>query len=186
MLPQCHCIRPGCQDRRRRVARLIHDVNASDQAAGDQFLRARQAAGITARSQHAAEQAAAEAEKGEVAYQVMQAGQPHRRAPLPRQVLIALVTVILDGLACYLTALALGGSLDATLAWTGLFLGVLAGGQAALGFCRDRGDRARRLPERTRRARPQRARSVDQLPVSRQISTHRRGHPPFSYPRLAS
>ena len=90
--------------------------------------------------------AAAEAEKGEFAYQVMQAGQPHRRAPLTRQVLIALVTVILDGLACYLTALALGGSLDATLAWTGLFLGVLVGGQAALGFCRDRGDRAGRLP----------------------------------------
>jgi hypothetical protein len=124
-----------------RVARLIHDVNASDQAAGDQFLRARQAAGITARNQHAAEQAAAEAQKAEVAYQVMQAGQPHRRAPLPRQVLLALVTVIMDGLACYLTALALGGSLDAALAWTGLFLGVLAGGQAALGFC---GDRARR------------------------------------------
>lgn len=127
-----------------RVARLIHDVNASDQAAGDQFLRARQAAGITARSQHAAEQAAAEAQKAEAAYQVMQAGQPHRRAPLPRQVLLALVTVLLDGLACYLTALALGGSPDATLAWTGLSLGVLAGGQAALGFCGDRGDRARR------------------------------------------
>ena len=40
---------------------------------------------------------------------------------------------------------ALGGSLDATLVWTGLFLGVLAGGQAALGFCQDRGERAWRV-----------------------------------------
>jgi hypothetical protein len=124
-----------------RVARLIHDVNASDQAAQDQFLRTRQAVGVALRSQHAAEQAAAEAGQAEVAHRVIQAGQPHRRAPLPRQVLLALVTVVPDGLACYLAAQALGGSPDATLAWTGLFLAVLTGGQAALGFC---GDRARR------------------------------------------
>ena len=124
-----------------RVARLIQDVNASDQAAGDQFRSARQAVGVALRSQHAAEQAAAEAGQAEAAHRAIQTGQPHRRALLPRQVTFALVTVIPDGLACYLAALALGGGLDATLAWTGLFLAVLAGGQAALGFC---GDRARR------------------------------------------
>ena len=128
-----------------RVAVLIRDVNASDQAAQDQFLGARQAAGIAARSVRAAERAAAGAQAAEVAHRAVQAGQPGRRAPLPRQVTFALGTVVLDGLACYLAARALGGSLAATLAWTGLFLGVLAGGEAALGFYRDRGGRAWRV-----------------------------------------
>ena len=128
-----------------RVAVLIRDVNASDEAVQDQCLRARQAAGIAARNEHAAEQAAAEAERTEIAHGVIQAGHPRRHAPLPRQLTFALGTVVLDGLACYLAAPALGGSLDATLAWTGLFLGVLAGGEAALGFYRDRGDRAWRV-----------------------------------------
>jgi hypothetical protein len=128
-----------------RVAVLIRDVNASDKAAEDQCLRARQAAGIAARNKHAAEQAAAEAERTEIAHRVIQAGHPRRHAPLPRQLTFALGTVVLDGLACYLAALALGGSLDDTLAWTGLFLGVLAGGEAALGFYGDRGGRAWRV-----------------------------------------
>ena len=129
----------------RVVAVLIRDVNASDEAVEDQFLRARQAAGIAARSERAAEQAAAGARTAEVAQLAIQAGQRHRRAPLPRQVTLASGTVVLNGLACYLAAQALGGSLDATLAWTGLFLGVLAGAEAALGFCRDRGERAWRF-----------------------------------------
>ena len=128
-----------------RVAVLIRDVNASDEAVEDQFLRARQAAGIAARSVRAAERAAAEAQTAEVAHRAIQAAQPRRRAPLPRQVTFALGTVVLDGLACYLAAQVLGGSLDATLIWTGLFLGVLAGGEAALGFYRDRGERAWRV-----------------------------------------
>ena len=128
-----------------RVAALIRDVNASDEAVGDQFLRVRQAAGIAARSVRAAEQAAAGAQTAEIAHRAVQAEQPRRRAPLPRQVTFALGTAVLDGLACYLAAQALGGSLDATLVWTGLFLGVLAGGEAALGFCRDRGERAWRV-----------------------------------------
>jgi len=127
------------------VAVLIHSVNASDEAAADQCLRARQAAGIATRSARTAEQAAAEAQTAEAAHRVIQAEQPRRRAPLPRQVILALGTVVLDGLACYFAGRALGGSLDATLVWTGLFLGVLAGGQAALGFCQDRGERAWRV-----------------------------------------
>jgi len=128
-----------------RVAMLIRDVNAADKAAGDQFLRARQAAVLTARSEHAAEQATARAQTAEAAHRAIQAGQLHRRAPLPRQVLLALVTVVLDGLACYRAVRALGGSADATLAWTGLFLALLAGGQTALGFCRDRSGHAWRV-----------------------------------------
>ena len=128
-----------------RVAALIGDVNASDEAAQDQCLRARQAAGIAARSQRAAEQAAAEARTAEAAHQAVQAAHPRRRAPLPRQVTLASGTVVLNGLACYLAAQALGGSLDATLAWTGVFLGVLAGGEATLGYYRDRGGHAWRV-----------------------------------------
>ena len=128
-----------------RVAVLIRDVNASDEAVEDQFLRARQAAGIAARSERAAYQAAAEARTAEAAHRAIQAERPRRRAPLPRQVILALITVAMDGVACYFAAQALGGSLDATLVWTGLFLGVLVGGEAALGFYRDRGERAWRV-----------------------------------------
>jgi hypothetical protein len=128
-----------------RVAVLIRDVNASEEAAEDQCLRARQAAGIAARSEHAASQAAARAREAQAAHLAIQAGHPRRRAPLPRQVTFALGTVILNGLACYFAAQALGGSLDAALVWTGLFLAVLAGGEVALGFCRDRGERAWRV-----------------------------------------
>ena len=127
------------------VAVLIRSVNALDEAVADQWLRARLAADIAARSARTAEQAAAEAQRAEVAHLAIQPKQPRRRAPLPRQVTLALGTVVLDGLACYFAGRALGGSLDATLVWTGLFLGVLAGGQAALGFCQDRGERAWRV-----------------------------------------
>ena len=128
-----------------RVAVLIREVNASDQAVQDQFLRARQAAGITARLEHAAGQAAARARTAEAAHLAVQAEHPHRRAPLPRQVTVTLGTVVLDGLACYLAARALGASGDAVLAWTVLFLAVLAGAEAAPGLYRDRGERARRV-----------------------------------------
>lgn len=124
------------------VAVLIGDVNASDQAAENQFLRARQAAGIAARTERTAEHAVAKARTAEDAHLAIQAGHPRRRAALPRQMTLALGTVVLDGLACYTAAQALGGSLDATLAWTGLFAGVLAGAEAALGFYSDHGERA--------------------------------------------
>ena len=79
--------------------------------------------------------------RAEVAHQTVQAERPRRRAPLPRQVILALITVVLDGLACYFAAQALDGSQDATLVWTGLFLGVLAGGEFALDFYKDRNER---------------------------------------------
>jgi len=128
-----------------RVAALIGDVNASGEAVRDQCLRARQAAGIAARSQRAAEQAAAQARTAQAAHQAVQAAHPRRRAPWPRQVTLASGTVVLDGLACYLAARALGGSPDAALAWTGVSVAVLAGAEAALGCYRDRGEHAWRV-----------------------------------------
>ena len=124
------------------VADVIRDVNASSAAVEHQYLRARRAADISARSARAAEQSAEGARNATVAHRVIQAEHPRRRAPLPRQVILALATVGLDGVACYFAAQALGGGQDSTLAWTGLFLVVLAGGEAALDFYRDRNLRA--------------------------------------------
>jgi hypothetical protein len=124
------------------VAVLIRDVNASNEAVEDQCLRARQAADITVRSTATADLSAAAAVRAEVAHQTIQAERPRRHAPLPRQVILALVTVALDGLACYFAAQALDGSQDSTLVWAGLFLGVLAGGEFALDFYKDRNERA--------------------------------------------
>jgi hypothetical protein len=121
---------------------LIRDANESNEAVEDQFLRARQAADAANRSARVAEDSAVAAEKAEVAHSTVQAERPRRRAPLPRQVILALVTVALDGVACYFAAQALGGSQGATLVWTCLFLAVLAGGEVALDFYRDRNLRA--------------------------------------------
>jgi hypothetical protein len=87
-----------------QVAALIRNVNASDDAARDQFLRARRAVDIASRSEYAAQQAAAEAERAEIACRAIQAGQPRRRAPFPRQVTLTLGTAVMDGLACYFAA----------------------------------------------------------------------------------
>lgn len=54
----------------------------------------------------------------------------------------ALGTVVLDGVACYFAAQALGGDQESTLVWTGLFLAVLGGGEFALDYYRDRSERA--------------------------------------------
>jgi len=120
------------------VADLIRDVNASNEAVEDQCLRTCQAADIAARSARLAELSAVAAKNATIAHRTVQDERPRRRAPLPRQVIFALMTVALDGVACYFAAQALDGSQDATLVWTGLFLAVLAGGEVALDFYRDR------------------------------------------------
>jgi hypothetical protein len=93
------------------VAALILSVNGSDEAAEDQCRRARQAAGVAARSARAAELSAAGAETAATAHQAIQAECP-QRAPLPRQVTLALGTVALDGVACYFAGRALHGNQD--------------------------------------------------------------------------
>jgi hypothetical protein len=124
------------------VAELIRDVNATNNAVEDQCLRTRQAADTAIRSARAAEEAEAAAEAARVAHQTIQAERPRRRSPLPRQVILAAWTVALDGVACYFAAQALDASQDSTLVWTVLFLAVLAGGEVALDFYRDRNLRA--------------------------------------------
>jgi hypothetical protein len=120
------------------VADLIRRVNASNEAVEDQCLRACQAAEIATQSARAVELSVTAAESATVAYRTVQAEHPRRCASLPRQVTLALITVALDGVACYFAAQALDGSQDATWVWTGLFLGVLAVLEVALDFYRDR------------------------------------------------
>jgi hypothetical protein len=124
------------------VAGLIREVNESNEAAEDLCLRARQAADTAARGQEVAGLSEATARGAKIAHQTVQAEHPERRAPLPRQLTFALATVLLDGVACYFAAQALNGSQDATLVWAGLFLAVLAGGEVALDYYKDRQQRA--------------------------------------------
>jgi len=68
-----------------------------------------------------------------------------RTAPLGRQLIIAALTVVLDAVACWFAAQAIGDDQLQTLVWAGLFLAVLASGEIALDYYRDRSIRAWRL-----------------------------------------
>jgi hypothetical protein len=120
------------------IIELLRDVNGSNEAVEDQYSRARLAADTARRSDEATCDAAERAEKARLAHQTVQAERPQRRASRPRQLLLAMVTVALDGVACYFAAEALGGDQSATLVWTALFLAVLGGGEFALDVYRDR------------------------------------------------
>jgi heme A synthase len=90
---------------------------------------------------HALEDArAAEARKKDarLAYLAILAENPERRGPRSRQLAIAGVTLALDAVACDFAAQALGNGQLETLAWTTLFLAVLACGELALDYYRDR------------------------------------------------
>ncbi len=121
---------------------MIRLVNAVNEAVEDLYLRARLAADIARRSGQAAKLATATATMAKIAYQTIRAEYPRRTAPLPRQRMFAFITVILDGVACYFAAQALNGSQNTTLVWTVLFLVVLANGEVALDYYRDRHARA--------------------------------------------
>jgi len=122
------------------IADVIRELNESE-ALEDQYLRAREAADRTAHADEAAKQAATIARQAKVTHQAIQAEQ-QRQAPLPRQLMLALVTVALDAVASYFAAQALDGSQTSTLVWTVLFLAVLAGGEVGLDVYKDRRPRA--------------------------------------------
>jgi hypothetical protein len=122
------------------IADVIRELNESE-ALEDQYLRAREAADRAAHSGQAAKQAGTVARQEKVAHQAIQAEQ-QGQASLPRQVMLALLTVALDAVASYFAAQALDGSQDSTLVWTVLFLAVLAGGEVGLDVYKDRRPRA--------------------------------------------
>ncbi len=120
------------------IASLVRAVNASHAALRDLWSRVRRAADVAFRSGKAAEEAEKVAEEARVEHQIIQAEQPQRTAPLPRQLLFALMTVALDGVACYFAAQAVDSGQLETLVWAGLFLAVLGAGEWVLDHCRDR------------------------------------------------
>ena len=124
---------------------LIRDVNATNEAVEDQCLRACHAADVAAQSAHVADLAETSADSATVAHRTIQAERPRRRASLPGQVILAMLTVGMDGVACYFAAQTLGDSQDTTLIWTGFFLAVLTAGEVALDFYRDRNLRTWRV-----------------------------------------
>lgn len=79
------------------------------------------------------------------AYKILQNLHRERTAPLGRQLAIAALTVVLDAVACWFAAQAIGDDQLETFAWAGLFLAVLASGEVALDYYRDRSMRAWRL-----------------------------------------
>lgn len=119
------------------VADLIRTVNASHTALADLWSRIRRAADAARRSRDVARRATETAQQASLGHQLIQAEQPGRTAPLPRQLALALVTVLLDGVACYFAAQALDGDQRDTLIWTVLFLAVLGFGEWSLDHCHD-------------------------------------------------
>lgn len=82
--------------------------------------------------------AEAKAEDERLTHLAIQAEDPERRAPRRKQLALAGMTLALDAVACNFAAQALGNDQAQTLAWTALFLAVLAAGELALDFYTDR------------------------------------------------
>jgi hypothetical protein len=121
----------------------VRAFNASNRQHEDLWSRIQHAADAV---RHGREDTAAAAEVADdtyAAHQAIQAENPERRAPRSRQLVLAGVTVALDGVACDFAAQAIGNGQLETLAWTALFLAVLAGGEFALDHCHR--ERHRRL-----------------------------------------
>ena len=120
---------------------VIQRFNASNAAHEDLWSRVFHAGDAVHHSSETAHRAVTKAEQTRMSHLAIQAEQPQRRAPRGRQLTFAAATVILDAVASYFAAQALGGGQLVTLTWAALFLAVLAGGEVALDLTRDRGDR---------------------------------------------
>jgi len=139
---------PGGQDHTMTpadVAGFVREFNASNQAHEDLWARVHQAGDAVRRSVDDRDAAQVRARQARDFHLAVQAEYPHRRAPLLRQALIAVVTVGLDGVACWFAAQALGNGQAETLLWTVLFLAVLASGEVALDYASEHSARAWRL-----------------------------------------
>lgn len=114
------------------VARLVSEFNQQSKANEKLYARAKQTADAASREAAAARQADAVRDEADASYEVIQAEDPDRRASRPRQWTIAGGTLLLDGVACYFAAEALGASQQETVAWAALFLALLGIGEVAL------------------------------------------------------
>ena len=127
------------------IAGSVRDFNASNPAHGALWTRVHQAGDAVRRAVENKDAAQVYARQARDYHLTVQAEYPHRTAPLLRQACLAALTVGLDAVACWFAAQALGDGQAQTLLWTVLFLAVLAGGEVALDYCRERGGRAWRL-----------------------------------------
>lgn len=114
------------------VARLVAEYNQQSKAHEKLYARARQAADAASRAAGAASHADAARDDADAAFEAVQAEEPDRRAPRPRQWAIASGALLLDGVACYFAAEALDGGQQETVAWAALFLALLGVGEIAL------------------------------------------------------
>lgn len=120
----------------------VRAFNGANRAHEDLWSRVRHATDIVRHARREAAETESLAAEADAAHRVTQAEHPDRRAPRVRQLLLAGLTIALDGLACNFAAQALGGGPRETLVWTGLFLAVLAAGELALDVYQERQRRA--------------------------------------------
>lgn len=142
----------GCADGQKpmmaalpEVAEVVRYFNESNLAHQNLWERVRQAGDALARAGEHYEEAVGFASQERATHLTIQAEYPDRKAPFARQVAIAGLTVALDAVACWFAAQAVGDNQLQTLLWAGLFLAVLASGEVALDYYRDRSLRAWRL-----------------------------------------
>ncbi len=120
------------------VGKLIGDFNAENPQHEDMWTRILHGADAARYANKDASLVKAEAKDMRLTHLAIQAEEPERRASRSRQLALVGATVALDGVACDFAAQALGNGQLETLAWTALFLAVLAGGELALDHYRDR------------------------------------------------
>jgi hypothetical protein len=132
-------LRSGQPDTETEISVMaeIREFNADNEAHEDLWARTRQAADLVSQATADAERAERARRAAELAYKTVQAEHPDRRAPRPRQWLIAAGALALDAVACFFAAEALGGSITETLVWAALFLAVLGVGELALDHYRE-------------------------------------------------
>ena len=114
------------------VTRQVSDYNRRSKAHEKLYARARQAADAASHAADGASRADAARDDAESAHEAIQAEEPDRHAPRPRQWAIAGGALLLDGVACYFAAEALGSDDRETAAWAVLFLALLGIGEVAL------------------------------------------------------
>jgi len=127
------------------VAEVVRYFNESNRAHQSLWERVRQAGDIVSRADQRHRDAVGSAAQERAAHLAIQAEHPERKAPFARQLAIAGLTVALDAIACWFAAQAVGDDQLQTLIWAGLLLAVLALGEVALDYYRDRSMRAWRL-----------------------------------------
>jgi hypothetical protein len=126
------------------VDTVLPDVRAeivifNDESPGheDLWTRTRQRADQVRQAEAEAREADRAAAAADGDHKAIQAEDPDRTAPRVRQWFLAAGALVLDGVACYFAAEALGGSQFETLAWAALFLALLGAAEVTLDLWRE-------------------------------------------------